>query len=148
MIILGDFGENFSFIGQDQIQGYHWNNQQCSLNTVVLYYHKENDSDLVSTSICFILDNLKHDVNFVYKVIKDTIKYICDNITKALSKVHYFSDGCTGQYKNCKIFLNLCLHNSDFRVVCRVVSPLELSSQTARMYYFNASECKKKRKKQ
>ena len=30
--------------------------------------------------------------------------------------------------------------------VCRVVSPLELRSQTARMYYFNASECKKKRK--
>ena len=35
-----------------------------------------------------------------------------------LSKVHYFSDGCAGQYKNCKDFLNLCLHNSDFRVKC------------------------------
>ena len=36
----------------------------------------------------------------------------------ALSKVHYFSDGCAGQYKNCKNFLNLCLHSSDFRVKC------------------------------
>ena len=45
---------------------------------------------------------------------KDTIKYIRDNITEALSKVHYFSDGRAGQYKNCKNFLNLCLHNSDF----------------------------------
>ena len=27
--------------------------------------------------------------------------------------------------------------------VCRIVSLLELSSQTARMYYFNTSECKK-----
>ena len=27
--------------------------------------------------------------------------------------------------------------------VCRVVSPPELSSQTARMYYFNTSECEK-----
>ena len=49
---------------------------------------------------------------------KDTIKYVHDNITEALSKVHYFSDGCAGQYKNCKNFLNLCLHNSDFWVKC------------------------------
>ena len=28
---------------------------------------------------------------------KDTIKCICDNITEALSIVHYFSEGCTGQ---------------------------------------------------
>ena len=64
---------------------------------VVLYYRKENESDLVSASICFISDDLKH-VNFVYKVMKDTINYICNNITEALSKVHYFSDGCAGQY--------------------------------------------------
>ena len=49
---------------------------------------------------------------------KDTIKYIRDNITEALSKVHYFSDGRAGQYKNCKNFLNFCLHNSDFGVKC------------------------------
>ena len=30
--------------------------------------------------------------------------------------MHYFSDRCAGQYKNCKNFLNLCLRNSDFRV--------------------------------
>ena len=45
---------------------------------------------------------------------KDTVKYICDNITE----VHYFSDGYAGQYKNCKNFLNLYLHDSDFEVKC------------------------------
>ena len=85
---------NASGLMQDEIQGYHWNNQLCSLQPTVLYYSKENESDLVSTSICFISDNLKHDVNFVYKVMKDTIKYIHDNITEVLSKVLYFSDGC------------------------------------------------------
>ena len=88
------------------------------MHAIVLYYRKENESDLLSTSICFISDDLKHDVNFVYKVMRDTIKYIRDNITEALSKVHYFSDGRAGQYKNCKNFLNLCLHNSDFGVKC------------------------------
>ena len=47
---------------------------------------------------------------------KDSIKYIRDNITEVLSKVHYFSDRCPGQYKNCKNFLNFYLHNSDFGV--------------------------------
>ena len=92
VIVLRDFTENFSFTVQDEIQRYHWNNQQCSLHPIALYYCKENESDLLSTSICFISDDLKNDVNFVYKVMKDIINYICDNMTKALSKVHYFSD--------------------------------------------------------
>ena len=106
VIMLRDFAEN-SFIVQDEIQGYHWNNQQHSLHPIVLYYHKENESDLVPTSIYFISDDLKHDVDFAYKVMRDTIKYIHDNITEALSKVHYFPDGCSGQYKHCRNFLNL-----------------------------------------
>ena len=90
------------------------------MHPIVLYYREENESDLASTSTCFISDDLKHDVNFVYKVMKDTIKYICDNITEALStKVHYFFDGCAGQCTNCKNFLNLSLHNSDFGVKCK-----------------------------
>ena len=30
-IILGDFSENFFFVIQDEIQGYHWNKAQCTL---------------------------------------------------------------------------------------------------------------------
>ena len=86
------------------------------MHPVVLYYYKEDEPDLVSTSICFISDDLKHDANFVYKVMKDAIKYIRDNITEALPKVHYFPDGCAGQYKNCKNSLNLCLHNSNLEL--------------------------------
>ena len=33
-----------------------------------------------------------------------------------LSNIVYFSDGCAGQYKNLKIFLNLCLHEEDFDI--------------------------------
>ena len=86
VIILGDFVENFSFIVKDEIQGYHWNNQQCNLHPIVLDYRKENESELVLTSIYFISDDLKHDVDSVYNVMKDTIKYTHDNITEALSK--------------------------------------------------------------
>ena len=35
-------------------------------------------------------------------------------ILAIFSKVIYFSDGCAGQYKNLKNFLNLYLHEYDF----------------------------------
>ena len=88
VIILGDFAGN-SFIVQDETQGYQWNNQQCSLHPIVLYYHKENEFDLVSTSICFISDDLNYDVNFVYEVVKDTIKV---GLSHAKRKLCYLLD--------------------------------------------------------
>ena len=44
-------------------------------------------------------------------------RHTCEYIKKALPNVtlvEYFSDGCAGQYKNFKTFLNLCYHSSDF----------------------------------
>ena len=37
VIVLGDFAENYKFIVQDEIQGYHWNEQQCTLHPIVIY---------------------------------------------------------------------------------------------------------------
>ena len=90
VIILGDFAENFSFIVQDEIQECHWNKKQFSWYPIVLYYRKENKSDSTSALICFISDDLKHDVTFVCKLMKDTIKYIHDNLAEVLSKVIIF----------------------------------------------------------
>ena len=36
-IILGDFAKNYSFAVQDEVQGFHWNNLQCTLHPVVVY---------------------------------------------------------------------------------------------------------------
>ena len=33
-----------------------------------------------------------------------------------MNKIVYFSDGCGGQYKNYKNFINLCLHKEDFGI--------------------------------
>ena len=49
------------------------------------------------------------------KMIKITyIKFRCP----PLKKVHYFLDGCAGQYKNRYNFTNLCYHKEDFGVSC------------------------------
>ena len=52
VIILGDFAENCSFVLQDEVQGFCWNNLQCTLHPVVVYY-KDGDA-LQSVSYCII----------------------------------------------------------------------------------------------
>ena len=51
---------------QDEVQGFHWNNLQCTLHPVVVYY-KDGDA-LQSVSYCIISDDNKHDVEMVYQV--------------------------------------------------------------------------------
>ena len=42
VIILGDFAKNYSFVVQVEVQGFHWNNCQCTLHPVVVYYIIKN----------------------------------------------------------------------------------------------------------
>ena len=63
IIVLGDFAENYTFVIQDEIQGYHWSKQQCTLHPLVIYY-KEN-GELKSMSLSIISDDLDHDAALV-----------------------------------------------------------------------------------
>ena len=114
-IVLGDFAENYTFVVQDEIQSYHWSKKQCSLHPVVIYYMKEK---LEESSFCVISNDLNHDVAFVNQVMDETIRHIKSNLCPSIRKIHYFSDGCAGQYKNCKHFYNLCHHAEDFSIEC------------------------------
>ena len=115
-IVLGDFAENYKFHVQDEIQSYHWNSEQCTLHPIVLYFKIDGDIELQKHSICFISDDMEHDTAFVYETQKHVTNYIKDNLP-LVSKIYYFSDGCGGQYKNYKNFLNLCNHKNDFGLV-------------------------------
>ena len=79
-IVMLDFAENYQFIVQDKIQGFHGNGTQCTLHPVVIY--TKNGGDLNSESLCFISDDLHHNFNLEF--------------------IECFSDGCAAQYKNCK----------------------------------------------
>ena len=115
VMVLVDFAENHNFLVQDEVQSYHWNSQQCTLHPVMIYYKHVNQ--VVEQSLCIISDDLTH-VSFVYKVMPESINFIKQKVNPEIEKVHYFSDGCAGQYKNKKYFLNLCLHKMDFNVDC------------------------------
>jgi hypothetical protein len=118
VIVLGDFAENYQFVIQDEIQGYHWNSSQCTLHPIMVYYKDVAENKLLSHSLCFISDDITHDVDMVYEVVSNTINFIKSFLPNIITTgtVHYFSDGCAGQYKNCKNILNQCLHYKDFSI--------------------------------
>ena len=111
--LVGDFAENYSFIVQDAAQGFHWENSQCTVHPFVFYWRK--DDKLYHQSYCFISDCLKHNTITVYAFQTKLIPMIC-GAHKDLIKIHYFSDGCGGQYSNKFNFLNLCQHKEDFGI--------------------------------
>ena len=65
-----------------------------------------------------LVEDLNHDVAFVCKVIKETVDFIKKELNPSVKTIHYFSDGCAAQYKNCKHFVNLCHHLTDFSIDC------------------------------
>ena len=112
VLAVGDFSENYSFVVQDAAQGVHWSNTSCTLHPWVCYY-KENGAIKTFTAL-FISDCLTHDTVSVYAFQECLIRLLKKRIN--LTSIHYFSDGCSAQYKNKKNFLNLVHHAEDFGV--------------------------------
>ena len=102
VIVLGDFAENYSFVVQDEIQGFHWNTSQCSLHPIVLYY--KQGGELLSHSISYISDDLTHDVDFVYMVVSETVTFIKNFLVNNISQVFYFTDGWQANIKTERTF--------------------------------------------
>ncbi len=101
-VVLLDFAENYSFVVQDAVQGYYWDNSQATLHPLVAYYRKE-DGNLGTISFCVVSDCLKHDATAVYAFISVIIAHL-KKLIPGLSLARYFSDGAASQHKNCKTF--------------------------------------------
>ena len=66
-LILLDFAENCHYVVQDEVQGSHWNKEQCTLHPVILYY-KDDHNEVQCTSLCFLSSDLEHDTSFVFEL--------------------------------------------------------------------------------
>lgn len=113
-IIICDFAQNYTFVVQDEIQGYHWNNEQATVHPFVYYYKTEN-GDLKSGSFVAISECRKHDTILFYVFQKKFLSFLKSKFNH-ITKVVYFTDGCGGQYKNYKNFLNITYHEKDFGI--------------------------------
>lgn len=96
-VVVMDFSENYSFIVQNSVQGFFYNNSQATLHPMILYYKDGNK--LQEKSFCIISDTREH---FAY-----TVHAFLEEFTSAIKTENpwiknliYFSDGAPTQYKN------------------------------------------------
>ena len=113
-LVIGDFSENYSFVVQDEAQSFHWNNSMATLHPFFYYYRESGD--IKHGNFVLVSDCNTHDTVAVYLFQKHLINHLKGNF-QCVQKVIYFSDGCGGQYKNLKNFINLCFHQKDFGVL-------------------------------
>ena len=86
---------------------------QATLHPFVGYYL--DSGEVHHLSYVTISECLTHDTTAVYlfqKCFIALLKMVAPQIKKVI--IEYFSDGAASQYKNRKIFLNLCHHEEDF----------------------------------
>lgn len=114
MLIQMDFAENYAFVIQDAVQGYHWNNNQATIHPFVVYY-KDNEK-LIHRTFAIVSDCNIHDSIAVHLYISKMINFVKTNISNSITKVIYVSDGAGAQYKNKYNLINLCHHKIDFDI--------------------------------
>lgn len=114
IVVQGDFAETYSYVVQDEIQSFHWENKQATLHPFVAYQRQE-DGTLIHRNICVISDIKDHSTVTVFTFLKVVIEYLKAEFP-SVKKIHYFTDGCAGQYKNKYNFVNLCHHSEDFEL--------------------------------
>ena len=92
-----------------------WNTRVSLEQKPILHYIR----NLKCTNLRFISDILKHDVETVFEIIWTIVRKLKqDDKACTKKKIHYFSNGCWGQYKNWKNIINLCYHHQDFIINC------------------------------
>lgn len=114
----GDFSQNYGFVVQDAAQGMHWNNSSCTLHPWVCYYRGQ-DGAIKTFSLLIISDHKTHDTVAVYSFQAKLMQLVKTKLTEeqiTLKKIEYNFDGCAGQYKNKKSFLNMAFHEIDFGI--------------------------------
>eukprot|EP00731_Ephydatia_muelleri_P017532 Em0010g630a len=114
-IVIADFSDNYSFVVQDEVQSFHWNNLQATIHPFLCYY-KNSDGKLDSVCFTIISENTDHDIIAVHLFQRKLVSFLSDHFGAIPKKIIYISDGCAGQYKNCYNFTNLCQHEKDFGI--------------------------------
>lgn len=114
-LVLLDFSENYSFLVQDAVQGFHWENSQATLHPFAVYYKAKSNNEVSCMCLCVISDCMQHNAVTVHAFLTLIIPYIKSQLP-SVSLIKYFSDGAVSQYKNCKNFQNLLFHKHDFEI--------------------------------
>ncbi|KYN27429.1 hypothetical protein ALC57_03185 [Trachymyrmex cornetzi] len=112
IIVELDFAENYAFIVQEAAQAFHFNNDQCTIHTIVYYYR--SGAEVKHQSVVALSDCLSHDTTAVYVIQKILLQRVQEKHN--VKKVIYFTDGAKQHFKNRYQMANLLCHEQDFGI--------------------------------
>ena len=118
VIAIMDFSMNYSCVVQDAVQSYHWSRKEVTLHPVVVYHYNAEIDAVDHFTLCFVSDDLVHDVPMVTVIEKKMSAFVTDRLP-SVEEIEYMTDGCAAQYKKKGIFLNLCRHKYRFGLKAR-----------------------------
>ena len=101
IVVTLDFSENFAFVVQEAVQGFHWNNNQATAHPFVIYYKNNKTNKIEHVSYVGISDCLNYDTISVHMITKKLVASLKKNFT-VVNRIKYFSDRAHQQYKNKK----------------------------------------------
>lgn len=111
VLLQCDFAENYAYVLQDAAQGFHYNNDQCTVFTVLFYYRF--GGQLEHQSIILLSDSTTHDAAAVY-IMQQNVIPIIRQICPKFKKIIYATDGAKQHFKNRYQMSNLMNHKDDF----------------------------------
>jgi hypothetical protein len=75
-VVLCDFAENYSFVLQDEAQGFHWNNAPATIHPFVIYFKKSDALNTEHENLVIISDCLRHDSILVHTFQWHSMKFV------------------------------------------------------------------------
>ena len=115
-VVVLDFSENYKFVVQDDIQQRFYFQKAVTIHPVVIYLKSENQ--IINANLCFISEDLKHDVPIVKVFIDKILSYTKDKFPY-IDDVEMFNDGCGSQYKNREVFSYLPECQNKFKMTVK-----------------------------
>jgi hypothetical protein len=105
VIVHLDFAENYSFSIPDEVQGYHWTNNQMTIHPFYCQW-SVNGNDLRHKTFAVISDCLDHNADTVDVFRGKFMEHLIAAVPN-VKKIYFCSDGTGAQYKNYKNFMNV-----------------------------------------
>jgi len=113
LIVTVDYGENYSFVIQKAVQGYHWTNKQCTVHPFCVYFRRNGEASYKTFFI--ISSDLQHDAT-AFHVFRGKVLQQLKLQFPQIKHIEYVSDGAASQYQNFKNMCNLVYHKQDYGI--------------------------------
>ena len=103
-IVVMNFSENYGCSMQDEVQTYHWCQEQVTVHPIMAYINANTTERNIThrEGIVFISNDMKHDAVAIAKFTE-----LCHNYLKTkfgVTRIEEYSDCCAGQYRSKTVF--------------------------------------------